>query len=110
MNSPPDISIVREPDEWLLQRELFEAAKTHQLGAPAVEASARPEWPTATRKIKVEADGDHWAGDIKPKIRLKGKWLEAAGFKPGTHATVKCIAPGTIEVCSLASASVSNQS
>src|SRR5688572_26529190 len=34
----------------------------------------------ATRMIKIEADGDHWKGDVRPKIRLRGRWLERAGF------------------------------
>ena len=46
---------------------------------------------TAVRKLKIEADGDFWMGLIKPKIRLKGHWLERAGFSPGGHVRVTCI-------------------
>ncbi len=53
-----------------------------------------------TRKLKIEKDGDFWRGKIKPKIRLKGCWLEQAGFKPGNHVTVKSLAPGVIELSS----------
>jgi hypothetical protein len=35
------------------------------------------------RTLKIEATGDFWRGKIIPKIRLTGKWLEKAGFKPG---------------------------
>ena len=51
-----------------------------------------------TRRLKIEEDGDFWKGKIKPKIRLRGYWLEQAGFKPGSHVSVKSIAPGIIEL------------
>jgi len=50
------------------------------------------------RRLKIEADGDAWKGFIKPKIRLMGRWLERAGFKPGNHVEVTCLAPGVIEL------------
>jgi len=54
--------------------------------------------PKMVRSLAIEADGDPWKGDIKPKIRLKGRWLAEAGFKPGSRVNVRCIAPGTIEL------------
>ncbi len=50
------------------------------------------------RTLKIEADGDPWKGLIKPMIRLTGRWLEQAGFNPGTRVHVTCIAPGVIEL------------
>ena len=50
------------------------------------------------RTLKIEADGDHWAGKIKPKIRLRGLWLERAGFKPGSRVSVTCVAAGIMEL------------
>lgn len=50
------------------------------------------------RTLKVEAEGDTWKGGIKPKIRLKGNWLERAGFKPGNRVSVICIAAGVLEL------------
>lgn len=50
------------------------------------------------RTLKIEADGDGWKGLVKPKIRLMGRWLERAGFPPGRHVHVKCVAPGFIEL------------
>jgi len=50
------------------------------------------------RKLKIEADGDPWKGLTKPKIRLTGRWLERAGFSPGGHVHVTCVAPGVIEL------------
>ena len=56
------------------------------------------ELSTAVRVLKIEADGDTWKGLIKPKIRLMGHWLKRAGFKPGHHVQVTCVAPGVIEL------------
>lgn len=50
------------------------------------------------RTLKIEADGDAWKGLIKPKIRLMGRWLERAGFRPGNRVHVTCVAPGVIEL------------
>jgi hypothetical protein len=50
------------------------------------------------RTLKVEEDGDFFRRRIKPKIRITGQWLERAGFKPGTHVSVTCLAPGVIEL------------
>ena len=50
------------------------------------------------RTLKIEADGDHWRENVKPKIRLRGNWLERAGFKPGNRVSVKCVATGVMEL------------
>ncbi len=50
------------------------------------------------RTLKIEEDGDFWKGLIKPKIRLTGRWLEQAGFRPGNRVRVVCVAPGVIEL------------
>jgi hypothetical protein len=50
------------------------------------------------RRLKIEAEGDFWKGLTKPKIRLIGRWLERAGFKPGHHVHVAYMAPGVIEL------------
>ncbi len=51
------------------------------------------------RTLKIEAAGDYWRGQIKPKIRLTGRWLKQAGFPPGARVQVICVAPGVIELC-----------
>jgi hypothetical protein len=51
-----------------------------------------------SRTLKIEEDGDFWKGTIRPKIRLKGSWLENAGFKPGSHVSVTFLAHGVIEL------------
>ena len=58
----------------------------------------RIQQPSPVRKLKIEAEGDFWKGRTKPKIRLMGLWLERAGFSPGTHVCVTCVAPGVIEL------------
>ena len=50
------------------------------------------------RRLKIEEDGDPWRGTVRPKIRLKGCWLEQAGFKQGNHVSVKFVASGVIEL------------
>ena len=54
------------------------------------------------RTLKIEEHGDPWKGDIKPKIRLKGSWLERAGFKHGQRVNVTCVAQGILELRSSA--------
>ena len=51
-----------------------------------------------SRTLKIEADGDRFKGPLKPKIRLSGRWLERAGFRPGYRVNVTYIAPGKIEL------------
>jgi hypothetical protein len=63
-----------------------------------LEAKTVPFPDQAIRRLKIEADGDSWNGVIKPKIRLVGLGLERAGFTPGSHVLVECIAPGLIEL------------
>ena len=57
-----------------------------------------PAEPMLIRNLKIEATGDFWKGLTKPKIRLMGNWLQRAGFKPGNHVCVICIATGVIEL------------
>jgi len=57
-----------------------------------------PNTTTNTRRLKIEEVGEFYKGATKPKIRLTGKWLERAGFKPGHHAQITCVAPGVIEM------------
>ena len=64
--------------------------------------SVKPTVPDpSVRQLTIEAVGDFWKGLILPKIRLTGRWLERAGFNPGSHVHVTCLAPGVMEVRSL---------
>jgi hypothetical protein len=40
------------------------------------------------RKLKVYEIGDVFYGKAQPQIRLQGKWLRQAGFKPHDRITV----------------------
>ncbi len=57
-----------------------------------------PSDRTPSRSLKVEADGGRYDRAIKPKIRLRGNWLERAGFKPGSRVSIVCVASGFIEL------------
>jgi hypothetical protein len=48
------------------------------------------------RNLKIETAGDFWRKKVSPKIRLSGRWLEQAGFKPGHRVTVEISQPGTL--------------
>jgi hypothetical protein len=57
------------------------------------------------RLIKIEEHSERRARDIYgtgdtrcPKIRLKGKWIQAAGFAPGQYVQVTVISIGVIEL------------
>lgn len=50
------------------------------------------------RKLRIEADGIRWKSIVKPKIRLMGRWLERAGFKPGSQVQITCVSPGVLEL------------
>ncbi len=64
---------------------------------PERTSSQRTTPDPHVRKMKIEAEGDIWKGLTIPKIRLTGRWLERAGFKPGHHFHVTCVALGVIE-------------
>jgi len=51
---------------------------------------------TKQRTLKIEATGDFWRRRIKPKIRLGGDWLHAAGFPPGQRVRVTLHRPGEL--------------
>lgn len=48
----------------------------------------------ASRSIKIEAIGDFAYRKIKPRIRLNGRWLEQAGFRPGHRVEIHLPKPG----------------
>jgi hypothetical protein len=48
------------------------------------------------RTLKIEAIGDFAYNKIKPRIRLSGRWLERAGFKPGHRAVIHVPRPGEL--------------
>jgi len=50
----------------------------------------------SSRYIKVESFDSGWKKESKSIIRLKGKWLKAAGFKPGERARVEVTSTGQL--------------
>jgi len=50
------------------------------------------------RTLKIEESGDFWGRKTHPVVRLKGRWLQAAGFPPGNHLTLTVLSPGVIEL------------
>jgi hypothetical protein len=48
------------------------------------------------RTLKIEAVGEYWRGQVKPKILLTGKWFEQMGFVLGRRVNVSCSAPGVL--------------
>ena len=48
------------------------------------------------RTLKIEAVGDFATHKVKPRIRLGGRWLERAGFKPGHHVAIQIQQPGEL--------------
>lgn len=69
-----------------------------QAGMDATDSSKPAKADPPVRSLRIEADGDWCKRRIRPKIRIMGKWLERAGFKPGGRVSLTCVAPGVIEL------------
>ncbi len=50
------------------------------------------------RILKIEETGDFYASTVRPRIRLSGRWLEQAGFKPGHRVQVEWIEDGVLSL------------
>ena len=72
----------------------FKGIAVHECMAADLIVTPQP----AVRQLKIEAGGDPWKGRVTPKIRLMGRCLERAGFRPGSQVQVWCVAPGVIEL------------
>ena len=46
------------------------------------------------RTLKIETIGDFADCKIKPRIRISGRWLAQAGFKPGHRVEIQLHKPG----------------
>lgn len=51
-----------------------------------------------TRSIAIEARGTAFRAESQPGIRLKGRWLKAAGFIPGQRVTVQYLGNGVLQL------------
>jgi hypothetical protein len=63
--------------------------------------SAEDKAKHEVRNIAVEAHYDSltcYDNIPCPKVRLKGRWLQAAGFNPGTQIQVTVCSPGVLEL------------
>ncbi len=60
-----------------------------------------PEKLRARRTLKIEDLGDRWSGKVFSGIRLKGRWLFRAGFRPGHRVAVIVDSPGVIQLRAL---------
>jgi hypothetical protein len=50
------------------------------------------------RTLKIEAVGDFAGNKVKPRIRLTGRWLERAGFRPGHRVEISSSKPGELSL------------
>ena len=57
-----------------------------------------PEQLRLLRTIKIEDIGDPRSGKLFAGIRLKGRWLAQAGFRPGFRAAVIVQASGVLQL------------
>ena len=71
------------------------------LAAGGREETRQEPLPARTmrsRILTIEKIGDSCAGKVRPRIRLAGRWLEKAGFKPGHRVQVEWIDDGVISL------------
>ncbi len=54
------------------------------------------------RRLKIQPVGDAYKNRIYPQLRIKGKWLAAAGFAPKQYAEIE-VRPGQLIINALAS-------
>jgi hypothetical protein len=54
----------------------------------------------STRSLAIEEIGDFHRGRTAPYIRLRGRWLRQAGFRPGARVTVRVTTSGQLVLTS----------
>ena len=62
------------------------------------------QWEEAMKKfrvLKVQDTGDYYKKEVRPAIRLQGKWLLTAGLQPGKQVQVTNPQPGVLILKSL---------
>jgi len=57
-----------------------------------------PKKSGTRRTLKIEDLGDRWSGKALSGIRLKGRWLFRAGFRPGQRVDVIVPSPGIMQL------------
>jgi Fe2+ transport system protein FeoA len=53
---------------------------------------------TETRRIKVESFQYDYNTPSKSLLRIKGRWLTALGFTPGSSVELTAVSPGVLEI------------
>ena len=84
--NPTQDSILREACPARHTSVRSETVATH----PTTDATLLQEANSSLqrRTLKIETVGDFARRKVKPLIRLTGRWLEKAGFKPGHRVQV----------------------
>jgi hypothetical protein len=63
---------------------------------PARTGAGEERLAMKARSLKIEKTGDFCCGKIIPRIRIAGRWLEQAGFKPGHRVEIHFDQPGNL--------------
>jgi antirestriction protein ArdC len=95
-------ALAQKASDYILERvneEEGQPDSVQEISEPALACeSAVPATMMKTRRIKIEEDGSPWKGKRKSKIRLRGLWLQNAGFISGNYARVESRGVGIIEL------------
>lgn len=67
----------------------------------AMEKNVNESGELSSRTLKVQNVGDYFRKEVKPQIRLQGKWLLSAGLRPDSHVRITNPRPGVLIVKSL---------
>ena len=81
----------------------YESALAHFCQTPFAKQKSQNPSPLheliMTRILTVEPFGDFFGKTITASaVRLKGKWLQRAGFLPGQQVSLKIVGQGAIEL------------
>jgi hypothetical protein len=75
---------------------VYQAITDPVIALPPHATSSTIAKPPTKRSLKIEAAGDFFKRKVIPKIRLSGKWLEQAGFKPGHRVELDLVDVGEV--------------
>jgi len=76
-----------------------ESELTNSLPVSAGASQRESEMKAQTiqvRSLAIEKTGDFFQGKIIPRIRIAGRWLEQAGFRPGHRVEIQFDQPGQL--------------
>jgi Toxin SymE, type I toxin-antitoxin system len=86
------------PDQSRAEHAGLECLKSsHESSIPSTaQSGGNGRRALRPRILKIEEDGDFYASKVRPRIRLSGRWLERAGFRPGHRVQVDWIEDGVL--------------